>query len=81
MADRGGEAHQPKLWRFEAPDEAAMLGFAAAQAAWLEPGDFVGLTGDLGRGQDDLRARTDSGPRGSAGSRSAEPDLHVDAGL
>ncbi len=51
MAVRGSEAPQPKLWRFEAPDEASMLSFAAAQAAWLEPGDFVALTGELGAGK------------------------------
>ena len=28
-----------------------MLGFAAAQAAWLEPVQFVALSGDLGAGK------------------------------
>src|SRR4029077_5035440 len=39
------------VWSFEAPDEAATLAIAAAQGAWPQPGDFVGLTGDLGAGK------------------------------
>ena len=51
MPERGHHAGGPKVWVQEAPDEAATASFAAAQAAWLMPGDFVALLGELGAGK------------------------------
>jgi tRNA threonylcarbamoyl adenosine modification protein YjeE len=51
MSRSAGEPEGMSVWRLEAPDEAAMLDIAAAQAAWLEPGDFIGVMGDLGAGK------------------------------
>jgi tRNA threonylcarbamoyl adenosine modification protein YjeE len=51
MSASADEAEGGSVWSLEAPDEATTSGIAAAQAAWLEQGDFVGLTGDLGAGK------------------------------
>src|SRR5580698_8154208 len=39
------------IWRVELPDEQATIAFAAHLAEWLQPGDLVALSGDLGVGK------------------------------
>ncbi|MBV8442996.1 MAG: tRNA (adenosine(37)-N6)-threonylcarbamoyltransferase complex ATPase subunit type 1 TsaE [Hyphomicrobiales bacterium] len=51
MNGRPDQRVAAKVWTLEAPDEAATLALAAQQAAWLEPGDFVALSGALGSGK------------------------------
>jgi N-acetylmuramate 1-kinase len=51
MSGLAGVREEAGVWSFEAPDEATTLAVATAQAAWLELGDFIGLTGDLGAGK------------------------------
>ena len=81
MNGLAGVREEGGVWSFEAPNEATTLAIAAAQAAWLEPGDFVALTGDLGAGKTAFARGLIRALAEAPELRGAEPDLHLDAGL
>ena len=69
MNGRGDQTEGPDVWSLPAPDEATTLAIAAAQAAWLEPGDFIVPDRRLGAGKTAFARALIRAPPASASSR------------